>query len=91
MQYRGYEEAKEIAKEVDVINKVDADIEVEDHYQGRHREIAGRSGQACVWQYLPWRRLAWRIASCYADSWRISGGLCAGHCRPQPGEKKERR
>ena len=39
-----YEKAKEVAKEVGIVNEVDVVIEVEDHYQGRHREIAARSG-----------------------------------------------
>ena len=43
-QYMGHEEDKEIAKEVGVVNEVDAVIKVEDHYQRRHREIAARTG-----------------------------------------------
>ena len=89
-QYRGHEEAKEIAKEIGVVNEVDADIEVEDHYQRRHREIAARSGQACVWQHLPWRRLAWRIAPCYAGYRRICADRGSWRNRPQSGEEKER-
>jgi hypothetical protein len=34
-----YEKAKEIAKEVGVVNKVDADLKVEDYNQRRHGKL----------------------------------------------------